>query len=104
MSQGYYRGGQYYVDTTTPSAPVLYRCITAGTKSTSVWAPISGGGGSGWNYRGAWAAGSYNLNDVVSLGSGTSSGMYLSLIGSNTNAPDSGIGWVQLSTSAGTWM
>lgn len=47
MSAAYYRVGQYYVDITTPTAPVLYRCITAGDKTSSVWAKISGGGGSG---------------------------------------------------------
>lgn len=45
MSAGYYRVGSYYVDTTNPSAPVFYRCMTVGTKSTSVWAQVSGGGG-----------------------------------------------------------
>jgi hypothetical protein len=44
MSTGYYRVGQYYVDTTTPSAPVLWRCTGAGTASTSTWAKVSGGG------------------------------------------------------------
>ena len=62
------------------------------------------GGGGGWNYRGAFVAGTYNTNDVVQLGTGTSAGMYLSLINGNTNAPDSGIGWVQISTSSGTWL
>ena len=44
MSAGYYYVGSYYVDLTTPSAPVLYRCITSGDKTTSVWAQVSGGG------------------------------------------------------------
>ncbi len=47
MSAAYYRVGQYYVDTSTPSAPKLYRCTTAGDKTTSVWALVSGGGGIG---------------------------------------------------------
>jgi hypothetical protein len=36
----------YYVDVTTPTAPVLYMCMTAGSNSTSVWAAISGGASS----------------------------------------------------------
>jgi len=43
----YYRVGQYCVDTSTPTAPVLWRCTTAGDKTSSVWAKVSGGGGSG---------------------------------------------------------
>lgn len=35
----------YYIDITTPTTPVLYVCTTSGSKSTSVWAKISGGGG-----------------------------------------------------------
>ena len=38
----YYRVGQYAVDTSTPTAPVLYRCTTAGDKTSSVWAVVSG--------------------------------------------------------------
>jgi hypothetical protein len=30
--------------------------------------------------------------------------MYLSTIDTNNNAPDSGIGWVQISTGTGTWL
>jgi hypothetical protein len=44
MSAGYYYVGSYYVDITTPSAPVLYRCITSGNKTTSVWAQVSASG------------------------------------------------------------
>ena len=63
MSAGYYRVGTYYVDTTTPSTPVLYRCITAGNKTSSVWAKVSGGGGGStyadfWSSAVAYAAGS----------------------------------------------
>ena len=32
----------FYFDMTTPSAPVQYMCITAGSKSTSTWAKVSG--------------------------------------------------------------
>jgi len=106
----YQAGTDFYYDASTPTAPVGYLCTTSGNYNVgssggSVWAKITGGGASGgWNYRGAWTAGTYNTNDVVSLGSGTSAGMYLSLIDTNTNTPDSGIGWVQISTSAGTWL
>jgi hypothetical protein len=104
MSAGYYYVGSYYVDLTTPSAPVLYRCTTAGTKTTSVWGQVSGGGGSGWNYRGVFnPLSTYAVNDAVLLGAGTSAGLYLSTLASNTNSPDSGIGWVQLSSYA-TWL
>ena len=105
----YYRTFDRYVDTTTLGAPVEYFCTVVGSYNVgaaggSSWAQISGGGGGGWNYRGAWAAGSYNTNDVVQLGSGTAAGMYLSLTDSNTNSPDTGTGWVQISSSAGTWL
>ena len=43
-ANAYYRVGMYYVDDTTPTNPVLWRCMTAGSNSTSVWAKISGGG------------------------------------------------------------
>lgn len=56
------------------------------------------------NYRGVWSgASTYSVGDCVSLGSGTSAGFYLSTINSNTNSPDSGIGWVQFSSYA-TWL
>jgi hypothetical protein len=35
----------YYLDTTTLSAPILYVCTTSGNASTSAWAKVSGGGG-----------------------------------------------------------
>lgn len=60
-----------------------------------------------WNYRGTWSASppsKYMTFDVVLLGSGTSAGMYLSTIDANTNSPDSGTGWVQVSSSSGTWL
>jgi hypothetical protein len=41
-ASAYYRVGHKYVDTT---ANALYRCTTAGSNSTSVWAQISGGAG-----------------------------------------------------------
>jgi hypothetical protein len=62
--------------------------------------------GAGWNYRGYFdpaigTAAGYNLYDVVQYGSGVSQGMYFSTISGNNNAPDSGIGWVQISTASG---
>jgi len=49
--------------------------------------------------RGVWSAtpsSPYMTNDMVFLGSGTSSGTYMSLIDGNTNSPDTGIGWWQV--------
>jgi hypothetical protein len=65
----------------------------------------SGGGGAGWNWLGLYnPIITYAINDVVQMGVGTSAGMYLSNLSPNNNAPDSGIGWVQISTSAGTFL
>lgn len=44
-----------YVDMTTPTNPVMYVCVTAGTAATSVWGQI--GAGAGGNYGGTWNAG-----------------------------------------------
>jgi hypothetical protein len=60
-----------------------------------------------WNYRGLWSAtppSPYMTFDVVQLGSGTAAGMYLSTIDGNTNSPDTGTGWTQVSSSSGTWL
>lgn len=60
-----------------------------------------------WNYRGMYdpaATTPYMTFDVVQYGTGTSAGMYLSTIDNNNNTPDSGIGWVQVSTGTGTWL
>ena len=104
----YYRVGSYYVDDTDPANPVLYRCHTAGDKASSGWAKITGAkSNSGWNYRGLYDPASsspYMTYDVVQYGAGTSAGMYVSMIDNNSNAPDSGIGWVQVSTGTGTWL
>jgi hypothetical protein len=35
----------YYIDVTTPTAPVLYICNTGGTNATSVWNKVTGSGG-----------------------------------------------------------
>ena len=95
-----------YLDITTPTAPVLYVCQTAGTNSSSVWAKVSGGG-SNWNYRGLWTAtpaSPYMTYDVAQFGAGTAAGMDLSTIDSTPNTPDTGIGWLQVSSSSGTWL
>jgi hypothetical protein len=42
VTNAYYRVGDKYVDT---AASALYRCTTAGDKTSSVWAQISGGAG-----------------------------------------------------------
>jgi hypothetical protein len=71
-------------------------------------AATAGGSGTGavtgFNFRGVWVPIAYYINDAVCFGTGTSSGMWLSLIDNNTNAPDTGIGWWQISSSSGTWM
>lgn len=43
-TNGAYLVNDLYLDTT---ANAMYRCSTAGTNTTSVWAQISGGGGGG---------------------------------------------------------
>ena len=63
--------------------------------------------GGNWNYRGFWSAtptSPYMTYDVVQLGVGTAAGIYISTTDNNTNSPDTGIGWVQTSSSAGTWL
>jgi hypothetical protein len=73
---------------------------------------LGGGGGdgtdaSGFNYRGMFnpvPTSPYMTFDVVQLGAGTAAGMYLSTIDNNPNSPDTGIGWTQISSSAGTWL
>jgi len=50
----YYRQYDTYLDISTPSAPVMWVCTTAGDKTSSVWAKLSGGcggGGSVTQYR-----------------------------------------------------
>ena len=100
MSTVYYRVGDRAFDSTGNQE---YICVTAGDKTSSGWIPLGSMVGVP-NYRGTWSgASSYAISDVVSLGSGTSAGLYLSTIASNTNAPDSGIGWLQMSSFA-TWL
>ena len=64
-------------------------------------------GAGGMNYRGLWSADPstpYMTFDVVQYGSGTSAGTYISILDTNTNVPDTGTGWVQMSSSSGTWL
>ncbi len=75
-------------------SPARFRCIHHMGKTRSA-ADCSGM----WS---ATPSAAYMTYDVVQMGSGTSSGMYLSLIDTNTSAPDSGYGWTQVSSSAGT--
>jgi hypothetical protein len=63
-----------------------------------------GAGGGNFNVRGLYVPGTiYNLYDAVIISAGTSTGVYWSVISSNANAPDSGIGWMQVATAQGTW-
>lgn len=58
------------------------------------------------SFRGIWVANPlspYMTGDEVVVGAGTSAGIYVSMIDNNTNAPDSGIGWIQ-SQSFSTWL
>ena len=97
-------------NTLQSSSDILVNATTHGTTLTLVkqrgnTTTVAAPSGGGWNYRGTYnPVNTYNFNDVTSMGSGTAAGMYLSLVDTNTNAPDSGIGWVQISTSAGTWL
>ena len=71
MSAGYYRVGQYYVDTTNNA---LYRCTTAGDKSSSVWVQISSSGSGAvyeaYNNSHAYAVGSIVWQDTTTTISG----------------------------------
>ena len=94
-----------YVNLTTPS---LWVCTISGTNATSVWAQISGGSAGGnFNLRGLWSptpTSPYMTFDAVLLQGGTSGGMYWSTVDNNSNSPDSGVGWTQLSTVLGSWL
>lgn len=66
--------------------------------------PASGGN---INMRGLWSATPstpYMTYDAVILQTGTSTGFYWSTIDNNSNAPDSGLGWIQISTVSGQWL
>jgi hypothetical protein len=59
------------------------------------------------NMRGLWSATPstpYMTYDAVILQSGTSTGVYWSMIDNNSNAPDSGLGWIQIATVQGQWL
>lgn len=78
-----------------------------GRRSRHLLVPLGGGSGGNWNYRGLYTptpAAPYMTFDVVQMGTGTASGMYLSTIDGNSNSPDTGIGWVQVSSACGTWL
>lgn len=69
--------------------------------------PVGGSSAGTMNYRGTWLAAPpapYMIGDVARLGAGTAAGMYLSTVDGNTEVPDTGIGWVQISSSSGTWL
>ena len=65
-----------------------------------------GGGGSAGTNRGLWSSAiTYNLNDLVLVQGGPAAGGYISTIGSNTNDPATGIGWMQWpqTQAVGAW-
>jgi hypothetical protein len=97
-TSAYYRVSDRYFAT---SAKVEYICTTAGDKTSSVWVQLGGG----ITNRGLWAAGTYSLNDLVVVQSGAAAGTYLSTIGSNTNDPATGVGWLQIApgNTVGNW-
>ena len=73
--------------------------------------PIGGAGtpaaGGNINMRGLWSATPstpYMTYDAVILQTGTSTGVYWSTMDNNSNAPDSGLGWIQISTVSGQWL
>lgn len=101
---GAYIVGDEYTDV---QGNAKYFCSTAGTNETSAWTQISGGASGNWNYRGTWTsspASPYMTFDVVQMGTGTASGMYLSLADNNPYEPDIGPNWVQVSSSSGAWL
>lgn len=58
-----------------------------------------------FNMRGLYVPGTaYALYDAVILQTGTATGVYWSLAANNTNAPDSGTGWMQVATVQGQWL
>lgn len=77
--------------------------VVSGTSPNAILTIAASGGGI-FQFRGIYnPAVTYNIYDVVQLQTGTSAGLYLSTIASNTNAPDTGIGWTQISSFA-TWL
>ena len=94
MSAAYYRVGSYYVDTSTPSAPKLYRCITAGDKTSSVWALVAGGGvfADFWDPTVGYSAGAVVqvVSTVTYAGVKVLPGTYILRQGLNTSASPTG--------------
>ena len=97
-----------YFDITDATAPVMYVCVKGGMRAAATWKQVSGSGSGGnWNYRGIYnpaTTSPYVTFDVVQYNSGTSAGMYMSLLDGNLNAPDSGLGWIQIATGSGVWL
>ena len=84
MATPYYRVGDKYFDTT---AKVLYRCTTAGDKTSSVWVSVSGSGGGGVaSYTFKADGGDYIICDpgsgvaTVTLSSGFTNGASVSSV------------------------
>lgn len=60
------------------------------------------------NFRGVWLeapSSPYMIGDMVIIQSGVSAGTYISSDDNNTNAPDTGINWVQIASgnAVGAW-
>ena len=64
-----------------------------------------GGSSAGMIFRGVWSAGTYAENDVVIIQSGAAAGTYISMTGSNTNDPATGVNWLQIApgNTVGNW-
>lgn len=71
-----------------------------------VSAPAAPGGGMNW--RGEYTqspASAYQIYDVVKITTGTAAGVYIAVVASPDDDPDTGIGWVQIApgNSSGDW-
>ncbi len=90
----YYRVGQYYVDDSTPTAPALYRCTTAGDKTSSVWAKVTGGQFIRGEYSAAIA---YAVGNIVVISAGANAGTYVCTLACTGVHPTVGApNWFQL--------
>jgi len=90
-----------YFDLTNAQSPVEWLCTLAGTNETSTWVQIGGGGSTTvqlWTPTSSAANGSLWV-----LQSGPAMGLYMSTAGGNTNSPDTGINWVQISGVLDVW-
>jgi len=98
--------GAYLVKGGTPPAGLAMEAIS-GTGVQLIKVRLGSGGSTttaGFNYRGLYnPATIYMTEEVVLLGAGTSAGIYISTIDNNSNLPDSGTGWTQISSFA-TWL